>query len=84
MGNGETWVQLGLEGGEASITLVYWFEKMKPGTMQGLVVRVADIKSEMEELQGKGVAVGKLDETPWGKFVTITDPDGNTIILREE
>ncbi|MVN22459.1 VOC family protein [Mucilaginibacter arboris] len=84
MGNGQTWLQMGFEGGEASITLVNWFEKMSPGSMQGLVVKVDSIETEMQQLTDKGVTVGKLDDTPWGRFCTIIDPDGNTVTLRQE
>jgi len=84
MGNGQTWLQMGFEGGEASITLVNWYPKMSPGTMQGLVVKVDDILAEHEELTSKSVNIATIDNTPWGKFATITDPDGNTITLRQE
>jgi len=84
MGNHQTWLQMGFEGTEASITLVNWFENMKAGSMQGLVIKVDDVKTEMEELIAKGITVGKLDDTPYGKFCTIADPDGNTITLRQE
>lgn len=84
MGNNQTWLQMGFEGTEASITLVTWFEKMKPGSMLGPVIKVDDIENEMQELIAKGITVGKLDPTPWGKFLTITDPDGNTVILHQE
>jgi catechol 2,3-dioxygenase-like lactoylglutathione lyase family enzyme len=83
MGDGSTWVQLGLPGQTTSITLVNWFPDMTPGSMQGLVVKSDDIEKEAAELKAKGVNIKDIDPTPWGKFATFYDPDGNTLILRE-
>jgi len=84
MGNGGTWVQLGLEGQTTSITLVNWFKNMQPGSMQGLVVKTEDIEKEVAELKAKGVKVDPIDNTPWGKFASFYDPDGNGLTLRQE
>jgi len=84
MGNGTNWVQLGLPGGGAAISLVTWLPKMQPGTMQGLVLKTRDVEKEHAELKAKGVNIDAIDPTPWGKFATFYDPDGNSLILREE
>jgi catechol 2,3-dioxygenase-like lactoylglutathione lyase family enzyme len=84
MGDGTNWVQLGLPGQTTSITLVNWFPNMQPGSMQGLVVRTDDIEKEAAELKAKGVNIKDIDPTPWGKFATFYDPDGNSLTLREE
>jgi len=84
MGNGSKWVQLGLAGQTTSITLVNWFPKSVPGSMQGLVVRTNDIEKDVEELKAKDVKVDNIDPTPWGKFATFYDPDGNSLVLRQE
>ncbi|MDB5257385.1 MAG: Glyoxalase-like domain protein [Chitinophagaceae bacterium] len=78
------WIQLGLPNGGASITLVTWFPKMPPGSFQGLVIATDDIAKDREFLSTKGVAVGLTDETPWGKFAQITDPDGNGLTLHQK
>lgn len=83
MGDGSTWVQLGLPGQTTSITLVNWFKEMQPGTMQGLVVSTDDIEKEHAELKAKGVNIKDIDPTPWGKFATFYDPDGNSLVLRQ-
>ena len=84
MGDGNSWVQLGLPGQTTSISLVNWvFEGMAPGNMQGLVVHSDDIEKEHAELKAKGVNIKDIDPTPWGKFSTFYDPDGNSLILRE-
>jgi len=84
MGNGSTWVQLGLPGQTTSITLVNWFTKMPAGVLHGLVVKTDDIEKEVAELKAKDVKVDAIDPTPWGKFATFYDPDGNSLILRQE
>jgi catechol 2,3-dioxygenase-like lactoylglutathione lyase family enzyme len=83
MGDGSTWVQLGLPGQTTSITLVNWFASMAPGSMQGLVVKTEDIDKEYAELKAKGINIKDIDPTPWGKFATFYDPDGNSLVLRE-
>jgi catechol 2,3-dioxygenase-like lactoylglutathione lyase family enzyme len=83
MGDGSTWVQLGLPGQTTSISLVNWFPNMTPGSMQGLVVKSDDIEKEAAELKAKGVNIKDIDPTPWGKFATFYDPDGNSLVLRQ-
>jgi predicted enzyme related to lactoylglutathione lyase len=84
MGNGSTWIQLGLPGQVTTITLVNWFPNMQPGSMQGLVVKSEDIEKEVAELKVKGIDVKPIDNTPWGKFASFSDPDGNGLTLRQE
>jgi len=84
MGENQTWVQLGLPGNEVTITLVNWFPAMQPGSLQGLIIQTDDIKALSAELEGKGIKVGKIDQTPWGQFAPVTDPDGNGLTLHQE
>jgi catechol 2,3-dioxygenase-like lactoylglutathione lyase family enzyme len=83
MGNGDTWLQLGLPGQTTSISLVTWFSKIAPGSSQGLVLHTEDIKKEVDELRAKGLTVKDIDDTPWGKFAEFSDPDGNGMVLRQ-
>jgi catechol 2,3-dioxygenase-like lactoylglutathione lyase family enzyme len=83
MGDGSTWVQLGLPGQVTSISLVTWFNKIAPGSSQGLVLHTEDIKKEVDELKSKGLTVKDIDDTPWGKFAEFSDPDGNSMVLRQ-
>jgi predicted enzyme related to lactoylglutathione lyase len=84
MGENQSWIQLGFKDGGPSITLVNWFEKMPAGSMQALVISTDDIEKDINELNAKGISVGKIDNTPWGKFATIKDPDGNTLSLHQK
>lgn len=83
MGNGSKWIQMGFAGQSTSITLFDWYTKNKPGDSQGLVIHTLDIEKDVEGLRAKGVTVDKIDPTPWGKFATFYDPDGNSMVLRQ-
>src|SRR4051812_13965228 len=90
MGNGQTWVQLGIPNQVTSISLVSWWPyeevAMPAGSLQGLIFETEDMEKEMQDLKMKGVEVGimgpkgfevgKVDNTPWGKFAYFKDPDG--------
>jgi predicted enzyme related to lactoylglutathione lyase len=77
------WIQMGLPGSDVAITLVNWFENMPAGCINGLVIKTDDLATDLAELAGRGIKVGKIDETPWGKFATVIDPDGNRLSLHE-
>jgi catechol 2,3-dioxygenase-like lactoylglutathione lyase family enzyme len=51
-----------------------------------LTLGVDDLREEVAALQGKGLALGPIDDTTSDKvlFTAVTDPDGNTITLVEE
>ncbi|MFD0767030.1 VOC family protein [Mucilaginibacter lutimaris] len=72
------WIQLSLPGAQTSVTLVNWFPDLKPGSIQGFVIKCDDLDATIAELQAKGITVGNADKTPWGRFATVKDPDGNS------
>lgn len=78
------WVQVGPADGEASLTLVTWFEQMPAGSLRGLVIETDDLAADYERLTGKGVPFhGPPSPQPGGTFATFEDPDGNQISLRQ-
>lgn len=81
--NNQRWVQLGFPGSATSITLVNWFESMQPGSIRGLVIDVEDIEAEIKRLTENGIHVAPIDNTPWGNFATVKDPDGNALSLHQ-
>ena len=83
MGEGQTWIQMGLPGSFTSITLVTWFKKMPAGSMQGLVIRTDNIEQDVKALRDKGLEVGEIEETLWGNFASLKDPDGNGLSLHQ-
>jgi predicted enzyme related to lactoylglutathione lyase len=42
------------------------------------------MEKEMEELKTKGIELGKIDTTPWGRFAWLKDPDGNALCLHQK
>ena len=55
-----------------------------PGVIQSLHLVVTDIEQARNELVGRGVDVGTVQEVGGGvKYAAITDPDGNTLTLQE-
>jgi len=83
MGNGSNWVQLGIPGQTTAISLVTWLTQMQPGGLAGVVINTDNIEMEVAEFKAKGVNINDIDPTPWGKFATFYDLDGNSFILRE-
>ena len=98
IGNGQTWVQLGIPNQATSISLVsswpYKEVEMTAGSLQGIILETNDIEKEVQELKKKGIEVGiisskgfqagKIEDTPWGKFTFFRDPDGNGISLHQK
>ena len=70
-------VQLTPPGSGCSIALTTGAHSMEPGLLEGLQIVVDDAEAARQELLSRGVAVGEVEEFPWGRFVFFTDPDGN-------
>ena len=83
MGLGMSWIQLAPPGQSVTIALVNWFENMKPGGLQGVMVNTEDIEAEHALLTSRGLHVGEIRQEPWGRYAMFTDPDGNGWILRQ-
>lgn len=74
MGEGKTWLQMGLPGNETTISLA---------EVSGVIYTTDNIEKEVKELNDKGIKTGKIDDTPWGKFAWLKDLDGNEICLHQ-
>ena len=83
MGPGMSWIQLAPPGHDVTIALVTWFDNMKPGGLQGVMVNTEDIDAEHALLRSRGLAIGDIKQEPWGRYAMFSDPDGNGWILRE-
>ncbi len=73
--HGETWIQMGLPGSGTTISLAGF---------QGVICETDNIDKEIKALNGKGIEVGKIDNTLWGKFAWLKDLDGNSLCLHEK
>ena len=56
---------------------------LQPGQQDSIQVVVPDADAVLEELRAKGVEAEGVDEQPWGRFVTVKDPDGNRWTLQQ-
>ncbi len=70
-------VQLTPPGSACSIALTSGAHHMRPGSIEGLQMVVADAEVSRNELIARGVAVSDVQVLPWGSFVYFQDPDGN-------
>ena len=80
---GLRFVQLTPEGSACSIAIGEGITKMKPGTQQGIMMVVGDVRAVRQELKEKGVDISEIDEQPWGTFAYFKDPDGNGWTLQQ-
>ncbi|MRG60410.1 glyoxalase [Agromyces sp. CFH 90414] len=77
-------VQLTPPGSACSIAIGTGLgSELAPGTLDVIQVVVADADAALAELQAKGVDAKGVEEFPWGRFVYLTDPDGNAWTLQQ-
>jgi predicted enzyme related to lactoylglutathione lyase len=76
-------VQLTPPGSACSIAIGTGLTQMKPGSIEGLMMVVADVQAAREELMQRGTEVSEIDVQPWGSFVYFSDPDGNAWVLQQ-
>ncbi|WP_265446401.1 glyoxalase superfamily protein [Flexivirga meconopsidis] len=80
---GIRFVQLTPPGSACSIVIGEGVVEMQPGTQQGVMFVIDDADAALSELTGKGVQTGPVDEQEWGRFLYVTDPDGNKLVLQQ-
>lgn len=73
--HGESWIQMGFPGSNTTISLA---------SFQGIICETDDIENKIREYKGKGIKVGKIDDTPWGRFAWLKDLDGNSLCLHQK
>jgi predicted enzyme related to lactoylglutathione lyase len=73
--HGEAWIEMGLPGTTTTISLAGF---------PAIICETGDIEKESELLREKGIVTGNIDDTPWGKFAWLKDPDGNSLCLHQK
>jgi catechol 2,3-dioxygenase-like lactoylglutathione lyase family enzyme len=73
---GLRFVQLTPPGSACSIAIGTGLTETAPGTANCQLV-VEDIHAARDELIGRGLDVGEVQDFAWGRFVFFADPDGN-------
>jgi predicted enzyme related to lactoylglutathione lyase len=66
---------MGLPGSETTISLAGF---------HAIVCNTDNIEGECRQLEASGITVGKIDDTPWGRFAWVKDPDGNSVCLHQK
>src|SRR5579862_2173022 len=70
-------VQLTPPGSACSIALGMGITTMQPGSLEGGLLVVEDVRAVREELLKRGADISEIDVQPWGDFAHFRDPDGN-------
>ncbi|WP_085368031.1 glyoxalase superfamily protein [Leifsonia sp. NCR5] len=76
-------VQLTPPGSACSIAFGEGLTDMEPGSQRGLQIVVQSADDALAHLRENGVAAEGVADLDWGRFVTFSDPDGNTWALQE-
>jgi catechol 2,3-dioxygenase-like lactoylglutathione lyase family enzyme len=76
-------VQLTPPGSGCSIAIGTGLTESAPGSIKGLQLVVADIEAARAELLDRGVGVGDVQDFPWGRFLFLSDPDGNAWAVQQ-
>ena len=80
---GLRFVQLTPPGSACSIAIGEGITEAAPGSVQGVQMVVSDINAARAELEHRGVEVSEVQDFPWGRFVSFSDPDGNRWSVQE-
>ncbi len=76
-------VQLTPHGSACSIAMGVGITRMQPGSCDGLLMVVSDVRAVREELIKRGVEISEIDVQDWGTFAYFRDPDGNSWSLQQ-
>lgn len=80
---GVRFVQMTPPGSACSIAFGRGLTAIEPGLLDNLQMVVADAEAIRTELSERGVEVSEVDDQPWGRFVYLSDPDGNRWSLQQ-
>ncbi|HEX4720914.1 MAG TPA: glyoxalase superfamily protein [Pseudonocardiaceae bacterium] len=76
-------VQLTPSGSACSVAFGKGLTQAKPGSVEGLMMVVADADAARAELVARGAEVSDVKDLPWGRFVYFSDPDGNSWAIQQ-
>jgi catechol 2,3-dioxygenase-like lactoylglutathione lyase family enzyme len=87
-GNGMRVVQMTPPGSACSVVIGEGLPIGAPGSVKGVQLVVEDIDAVREEMAGRGVAIGEVQQlgpegTPGLRFAFFEDPDGNGWAVQE-
>lgn len=76
-------VQLTPPGSACSIAIGRGIVDTEPGSVHGLQLVTDDIETTRAELVERGAEVSAIEDLAWGRFVYLSDPDGNQWAIQE-
>ena len=76
-------VQVTPPGSACSLAFGRGLSSMAPGSLNAVMMVIADADAARSELLAAGVEASDVDPQAWGRFVTFPDPDGNRWTLQE-
>jgi catechol 2,3-dioxygenase-like lactoylglutathione lyase family enzyme len=76
-------VQLTPPGSACSIAIGKGITTMQPGSLEGLLMVVENVRAVREELVNRGADISEIDVQDWGDFAYFSDPDGNRWSLQQ-
>ena|SRR5438105_4372499 len=76
-------VQLTPPGSACSIAIGTGLSKATPGSIDALQMVVDDIEVAHAELTRRGAEVSDIQDLDWGRFVFLSDPDGNRWAIQQ-
>ena len=76
-------VQLTPPGSACSIAIGRGLTQMAPGSLDNLQMVLADADATLADLQSRGIDATGVQDLAWGRFVGMTDPDGNQWALQQ-
>ena len=80
---GLRFVQTTPPGSACSIAFGEGISEDEPGSMRNVQLVIDDADATRDALTAAGVGASEVDEQPWGRFVTFSDPDGNRWTLQQ-
>lgn len=75
------WVEVGPEGAQTTIALVNGDILGRSSPVEGLVLKVDNLKDYRSHLAHHGLRPPEIVEETWGLHLSLADPDGNKWIL---
>ncbi|HET9828596.1 MAG TPA: VOC family protein [Nocardioidaceae bacterium] len=80
---GLRFVQVTPQGSACSVCFGVGLDMLPDGSSQMIQVVVSDVDASRGYLVERGVECSEVDEQPWGRFVSFSDPDGNRWVLQQ-
>jgi catechol 2,3-dioxygenase-like lactoylglutathione lyase family enzyme len=71
-------IQVTPPGSACSIAFGRGISDMEPGSLRALQVVVSSADEALADLRARGVECSDIAELAWGRFISFSDPDGNT------